>query len=213
MVLQHTVEEARDLLAELALERHVLEHHDRALDSEGRGERGGHLAPDVAPADQHRPLGLLGIGADRVRVGRTRAGSGCRRGRSRPRAGDGRWRRWPAAPCRSPRSPSSTASRRARPCRASSRSSGSAARPPAPPTSPPGGRARRRGSPPRGGSPSTAAAGCTEGRARARRSGCCRRRPPRAASARSSRRPDRPPPADSRPNGRARVRPRVPRGW
>ena len=97
VVLQHAVEEARDLLAELALERDVLEHHDRALDPVRGGERGGHLAADVAAADQHDPLGLLGIGADRVRVGRTRAGSGCRRGRSRPRAGDGRWRRWPAS--------------------------------------------------------------------------------------------------------------------
>ena len=213
VVLEHAVEEARDLLAELALERHLLEHHDRALDPVRGGERCGHLAGDVAAADQHHPLGLLGIGADRVRVGERAqvvdavevaavhaqapdVGAGGQQRLAEPHRLLGRERRHALG---------GVELHHARP--------GQQLHAAARPTSPRGGRARRRGSPPRAGSPSRAAAGCRAGRAPARPSGCCRRRPPRAASARSSRRPGRRRPADSRPNGRARVRPRAPRGW
>ena len=66
--LQHALEEAADLGAEGALEGHLLLHHDRALETMGGGQRGRHLAADVAAADQHRALGLGGVGADRVGV-------------------------------------------------------------------------------------------------------------------------------------------------
>ena len=61
-----------------------------------------HLAADVAAADQHDAARrLLDVGRGSRRSCRTRAGSGCPRGRSRRRAAAGRWRRSPAAPCRS----------------------------------------------------------------------------------------------------------------
>ena len=46
----------------------VLLHHDRALAAQRGHQRRRHLGPDVAPADQHHPLGLLRVGADRVGV-------------------------------------------------------------------------------------------------------------------------------------------------
>jgi hypothetical protein len=66
--LEHSLEEAPDLLAEERLEGHVLHHHDLAVHAVRRGERGRDLAADVAPADQHRPLAGLGVRPDRVRV-------------------------------------------------------------------------------------------------------------------------------------------------
>ena len=65
---QHVPEEGRDLRAEGPLEHLVLLHHDRALLAQPGGERRGHLAADVAAADEHHPLGLRGLLADRVRV-------------------------------------------------------------------------------------------------------------------------------------------------
>ncbi len=61
------LEPAPGVLAEGPRERHVLHHHDRALDAL-RGQRGGDLGADVAAADQDHVLGRLGVGADRVGV-------------------------------------------------------------------------------------------------------------------------------------------------
>jgi hypothetical protein len=68
VLLEHVVEVAPDLAAELALERDLLLHDDRALQAVGGCERRGDLAADVAAADHHGPLERLGVGADRVRV-------------------------------------------------------------------------------------------------------------------------------------------------
>src|SRR3954453_3820936 len=43
-------------------------HHDRAADAVRRGQRRRPLAADVAAADQHRPLRLSGVRADRIGV-------------------------------------------------------------------------------------------------------------------------------------------------
>ena len=51
-----------------ALEGDVLLHDDRAL-APLRRERRGHLAADVAAADQHHALGVRGLLADGIRVG------------------------------------------------------------------------------------------------------------------------------------------------
>ena len=64
---EDTAEERADLVAEAALHRLVLEHHDRHLLAD-RAQRGGHLAADVRPADAHDVLGLVELGADRVGV-------------------------------------------------------------------------------------------------------------------------------------------------
>ncbi len=68
VLLERVLEEAPDLAPELVLQRDLLLHHDRALHAVRRGQRGSHLAADVAAADQHGALGGLGVGADRVRV-------------------------------------------------------------------------------------------------------------------------------------------------
>ena len=102
-------------LAELALERDLLLHHDRALDAVRRGQRGGHLAADVAAADQHGALGALGVGADRVRVAeRAQVVDALQVAAVDAHAG-ARSRRWRSAPCRTRPRPWSTASPRRSP--------------------------------------------------------------------------------------------------
>ena len=201
VLLEHVLEEAPDLAAELALERHVLLHHDRALDPVGGRQRRGHLAADVAPADQHGALGALGVGADRVRVAERAQVVDSLEVARRRRARGARSRRSRSARSRTPPRPWSTASPPARRCRASSRWCASSARCPARPTTRRGGTARPRASPCPAGSPSTAAAGCRAGRTRARPAAPSPRRPPRAASARSWRRRARRRSAGGRPCG------------
>ena len=68
VLFQHTLKEAADLPSEGALEGHVLHHQDGALHAKGSGQRRRHFAADVAPPDQHGPLGLLGVRPDRFGV-------------------------------------------------------------------------------------------------------------------------------------------------
>ena len=66
VLLQPVLEEAPGLLAEAATEGHRLLHDHRAGTAE-RGQRGGHLARDVGPADQDHPL-AGGVVPDRLAV-------------------------------------------------------------------------------------------------------------------------------------------------
>ena len=208
VLLEDALEEAAHLLAVEPLERHVLEHHERAALALGGDQRRRHLGRYVAAADQNHVLGLRGIRSDGVGVGEGAQVVEALEVAAVERGDGARSSRWRAAPCRTRSHPCSTASPRAPPRRVSSRSCGSSARSAARPTTRPGGRGRPRGSPCPVGSPSTAAAGCRAGRARGPRAGPSRPRPPRAASARSWPRPARRRSGDSRRSGRPLRRPR-----
>ena len=60
VLFEHALEVAPDLLAVEALERHVLQHHHRALVAVGGGADAATLRPDVAAADDHDAL-MLGL--------------------------------------------------------------------------------------------------------------------------------------------------------
>ena len=99
VLLEHALEEARrprapNWRSSVTSSSITIEH----LHAVRGGERRRHLAADVAAADQHHALGVLGVGADRVRVAERAQVVDARRGRSRRRAAGARSRRWRAAP-------------------------------------------------------------------------------------------------------------------
>jgi hypothetical protein len=68
VLLENPLEVAPGGLAEGALKRHRLLHHDRAALAQ-LGQRRGDLAANVGAADHHDPLAALDIGSDRLGVG------------------------------------------------------------------------------------------------------------------------------------------------
>ena len=200
VLLESALEEPPGLLAEVAAERHVLEHHHRARAAE-LGQRRGNLAGDVGAADQHDSL------PGRVFVGSCRccppfAGSGSLRGHSPARSTGGRSHRSPTAPCRRRPPACSRASPTERRCRASSPRPGPGPRSAAPRTTRRNGTGCRRVAPCLAGSPSSTADGYRGDPVRGRPAGSIRRHRTLAASGRSCRRRDRRRSADSRRDGR-----------
>lgn len=67
VLLEHSADEPSGRRAECVLERMVLLHEDRAALAQ-RGERRGHLAAHVRPADEYHPLGVREVAAQCVGV-------------------------------------------------------------------------------------------------------------------------------------------------